>query len=362
MEEIMRKLLSIILATAMCMAMFAGCSSNEPEAPSVASGSTPPESSGPEAIEIETLTIGFVPSRTPEEIVTVTEPLKALLQAELATFGYDVDNVEITVGTSNEVVGEGLIAGTIDVGMIPGGTYVMYDDGAEVILTAIRDALSIDSDSPQDWNDNKPTTSIAEPTVSYPALFIAGPSEKGQALAAKVAAGEDLTWEELNDATWNVTSSTSPAGYIYPSLWLQDNYGKSITDLEKAVQADSYGNAFESLAAEETDILVCYADARNDNEKSWEDDFEREASIWDETNVIGVTTGIYNDTISVSTASDIMDSDFTNAITEAFINIGNSEEGKEIITIYNHRGYQRASSKDYDDERAAQKLIQELNG
>src|SRR5690606_32161358 len=109
---------------------------------------------------IEELSIGFVPSREPEEIITATDPLKDLLKDEMANHGYDIEEVNITVGTNYEAVGEALSAGTTDIGFIPGGTYVLYDDGAEVILTATRAGLSIDSDNPKEWNDNKPT----EPT------------------------------------------------------------------------------------------------------------------------------------------------------------------------------------------------------
>ena len=85
-----------------------------------------------------------------------------------------------------------------------------------------------------------------------------------------------------------------------------------------------------------------------------------EGSIWEETNVIGVTAPIYNDTISVSKNSEIMDADLIAALQDAFINIGNTEEGKQVIAIYSHNGYQKAQASDYDNERAAQKLIQEL--
>ena len=37
------------------------------------------------------------------------------------------------------------------------------------------------------------------------------------------------------------------------------------------------------------------------------------------------------------------------------------EEGKAVIAIYSHNGYEPAQSSDYDKEREAQKLIQELN-
>ena len=67
-----------------------------------------------------------------------------------------------------------------------------------------------------------------------------------------------------------------------------------------------------------------------------------------------------NDTISVSKNSEIMDDALIAALQNAFINIGNTDAGKEVIKIYSHNGYQVAQASDYDNERAAQKLIQEL--
>ncbi|RKQ14170.1 phosphate/phosphite/phosphonate ABC transporter substrate-binding protein [Oceanobacillus bengalensis] len=310
--------------------------------------------------QIDELSIGFVPSREPEEIITATEPLKELLTEELANLGYDVGNVDITVGTNYEAVGEALSAGTTDIGLIPGGTYVLYDDGAEVILTATRAGLSNDSDDPADWNANEPTEDSDIQATSYRAILIAGPSEKGQELAEKVNNGEELTFEDVNSATWSVMSSSSPAGYIYPALWLQERFDKTITDLDNVVQVDSYGNAFARLAQEQTDIMVTYADGRRDNEDVWTSDLERSATIWEETDLIGVTPGIYNDTVSVSKNSDIMDEELKAALQEAFINIGESEAGKEVISIYNHEGYQVAEDADYDNERAAQEIVQQI--
>ena len=371
----MKKSLALLLALVMLLGILAGCaaSSTTEPAESTAETTAPAETAQteepaaesteteePAAKSIETLKVAFVPSREPQEIITATEPLKELLKTELAKEGYDVGEVEITVGTTYEAVGEGLEAGTIDVGLIPGGTYVLYDDGAEVILTATRDGLSKDSDDAKDWNDGQPTEASDKQAVSYRALFIAGPSEKGQELAAKVNAGDELTWDDLNSANWSVMGTSSPAGYIYPALWLQDRYGKGISDLSSAVQSDSYASAFARLASGQVDILVTYADARRDYAERWNSEFGREGSIWEETNVIGVTAPIYNDTISVSKNSEIMDADLIAALQDAFINIGNTEEGKAVIAIYSHNGYQKAQASDYDNERAAQKLIQEL--
>ena len=377
----MKKTVSLLLAGALCIGMLAGCSGGagsdnasasvettvesaaEATVESSEEGSSAPATSEEEvaSTKIDTLRIAFVPSREPEEIITATEHLKQMLTDELAKLGYEVGEVDITVGTSYEAVGEALSAGTADVGLIPGGTYVLYDDGCDVLLTATRDGLSIDSDNPKDWNDNAPTEPTTEQVTSYRALLIAGPSEKGKELAAKVNAGEALTWEDVSSANWSVANSSSPAGYIYPSLWLQENYEMNITDLPHAVQSDSYGSAFARLASGQVDIVCTYADARRDYEDEWTTEYGMTNSIWDDTAVVGVTPAIYNDTISVSKTSPIMDDAFKSALSEAFINIGNTEEGKEVIAIYSHNGYLQAESSDYDSERAAQEMIQSLN-
>ena len=379
----MKKALSLLLAGVLCVGLLAGCGGQNSESQSSSTSSTNSTTSSASSTDssanstgsststtassetsnkkIDTLRIAFVPSREPEEIITATEPLKQMLTDELATLGYDVGEVDITVGTSYEAVGEALAAGTADVGLIPGGTYVLYDEGCDVLLTATRDGLSIDSDNAKDWNDNAPTEPTTEQVTSYRALMIAGPSEKGKELAAKVNAGEALTWEDVSSANWSVANSSSPAGYIYPSLWLQENFDKNITDLPHAVQSDSYGSAFARLASGQVDILCTYADARRDYEDEWTTEYGMTNSIWDDTAVVGVTPAIYNDTISVSKTSPIMDDDFKQALGQAFINIGNTEEGKEVIAIYSHNGYQWAKSEDYDSERAAQEMIQSLN-
>ena len=348
----MKKIFALLLALVMTMSLVA-CGGN------AANDQQDGDAEGSK--KIETLKVAFVPSREPEEIITVTEPLKQMLKDELAAQGYEVGDVEITVGTTYEAVGEGLEAGTIDVGLIPGGTYVLYDDGAEVILTATRDGLSKDSDNAKDWNDGQPTLPSEEQAVSYRALMIAGPSEKGQAVAAKVNAGEELTWDDINGLNWSVMNSSSSAGYIYPALWMQERFGKGITDLANAVQSDSYGSAFARLASGQVDALMTYADARRDYEEKWTTEYARTASIWEETNVIGVTPGIYNDTITVSKTVPYMDDALKAALQEAFINIAATPEGQEVIAIYSHNGYQKAVSSEYDNERAAQELIQSLS-
>ena len=67
-------------------------------------------------------------------------------------------------------------------------------------------------------------------------------------MSAKVNAGQKLTWDDLNGATWAVMGASSASGYIYPSLWLYNNYGKQISDLANVVQSDSYTTSMSRLA------------------------------------------------------------------------------------------------------------------
>ena len=335
----MKKFLALLSVLVLSMSMLVGC--------------------GSKSASNDELVVYFVPSRDPAEILEATKPLSEMLKAELSKLGYDFEKVNIEVGTSFEAVGEALSSGTAQVGFIPGGTYVLYDDGVDVALTATRFGLNHDSENPADWNTS-PTENTDKKVKYYRSLIIAGPSEKGQELAAKINNGEKLTLEDIQNATWGISSNTtSPAGYIYPSLWLKENFGISITDLKNKVALDNYATSLSQLASGQIDVMVTYADARLDYVDQWNSNFGRTASIWDETNVIGVTDGVYNDTISV-TKDASMTSELKEAIQQAFINIGNTEEGQKIISIYSHKGYEIGNSSDYDAEREAQKLIKSM--
>ncbi|MGL4772241.1 MAG: phosphate/phosphite/phosphonate ABC transporter substrate-binding protein [Clostridium sp.] len=337
----MKRIIALAAAIIMTLGLFVGCGgSNKTDLP-------------------KELVVYFVPSREPEEIVAATEPLKEMLKTALKEEGYEFDDIKIEVGTSFEAVGEALVAGTSHIGFIPGGTYVLYDDGADVILTATRDGLSHDSENPADWNKS-PTEPTKDQVTYYRSLAIAGPSAKGKELAAKVNAGEKLTEEDIKSAKWGVMGSSSPAGYIYPTIWLDENYGLKITDLPNAVQNDSYGSGMTRLAAEQLDVIFVFADARRDYAEKWNKDYGRQGSIWEETQVIGVTDGIYNDTISVSKNASFIDENFKKALQNAFIKIAQTEEGKKVISIYSHNGYQIGNDKDYDSERKAQEIIKSM--
>ena len=323
-------------------------------------------------VKMDELTFQFVPSKDADVIITGTANLPELVKAEMAKLGYDIGEVKISVSTSYEACGEAMAAGAIDIGWLPGGTYAIFSQNkeVEVILTATRDGLSNDSEDPATWNgDANKTLPTTEQVTFYRSLVYAAPTEYGKQLAAKVNAGEKLTWEELDKATWAVGNTSSSAGYIYPTLWLMENYDKKVSDLSNVVQL-GYADAFAQAAAEQVDIIVCYADGRRDYEAAWNTATDakdatgkagmgRTDSIWNELNVIGVTDGIYNDTVAVTTANpEIYNPEFMAALQTALINIINTEEGKAIFSVYSHAGYAVAQDSDYDAARAALTVVQ----
>ena len=382
----MKKIVALLIALVMMISVCACTQNAEPANTDEPVSTTPAQTTEPTAEpttaeptaepanqHFDKLTLEFVPSKDADVIIAGTQNLPELVKAEMAKLGYDIDEVDITVGTSYDATGEAMSAGSIDLGWLPGGTYALYSDDTDVILTATRNGLSNDSTNPADWNGEANATKKDGPQVTYyRSLIYAAPTEYGKKLAEKVNNGEALTWEDLDGARWAVQKTSSSAGYIYPSMWLMANYdGKKISDLSNVIPLDSgYGTAFSYAAAELVDIIVCYADGRNDYEASWmlpvdqkdetgKQGMGRSESIWNELNVIGVTEGIYNDTVAISKASQYYTPEIVAALQDCFINIINTEEGKAIFDVYSHTGYAKAVDSDYDGARAALKAVSE---
>ncbi len=342
-----KQLLTLLTVLALCLGLFSLGGT------ALAAGEDP--------VKIDSLKIAFSPYADADQIVTATEPLESLLHDELLKAGYDVADIDMTVGTSYTAVGEALSAGSADIGFISGGNYVLFSDDCDVLLTALRYAINKDSEDPADWNDGTIEENTEDMSTYYRCIVLAGPSEKGRALAEKVNAGQELTWDDLNDATWSVLDPTSSSGYIYPCLWLQDNYGKSISDLDNVIQSDSHTTSVARLAAKQVDVMVSYGHIRIKNAPIWESDFGADGPMADETDVIGVTDGIYNDMIAYSKTSQLMaDEDFRTALGQAFIDLAQTEEGQAIFGVFSQVGYTWGQDADYDGERAAQALLREM--
>ncbi len=312
--------------------------------------------------DITSITITFVPSRDPAQILAYVEPLEDMLLEKLQDMGYDqLESVTVEVSATYEAAGEALDAGTTDIAFLPGGTYALYseDGNIDVILAATRNGLNKDSANAKDWNDDQPTLPLENQVTYYRSIIVAGPSTKGRELANKVNAGQALTWEDLNSAKWGVQGATSSAGTVYPSVWLYQNFEKKVSDLTNQAPTGGYGNSLAGLAAGTYDVVSLYADARRDYADEWildgEGGYGRDLSIWEETDVIIVTPGIFNDTIAVSNKT--VNSQLKEDLQTAFMELVATTEGLAVFAVYSHTGYAIVTDEDYEAARIAQSIV-----
>lgn len=320
------------------------------------------ESQKQETVTIEDLKIQFFPSKDLEMVNQKTEPLENLLKEEFKKEGYDVKKVSITIATSYEAVGEALASGTGDIGFVPSGTYVLFENDLDLLLTATRAGFNVDSDDVKVWNESVPIKRDDSKKVSfYRGEILLGNSEKANLLKEKIDKGEDITWDDLDNLSWSVMNPSSASGYIYPSIYLNEHYGKTLSDLSNATKSDSYASSFARLAAGQVDCLTCYTEARIDYEAKWKDEWTDNKSIWDDTKLFALSDKIYNDTICASKKSPVVDQRFEESVRRIFMNIAKTDVGREIISVYNHTGYTKGDPKNYEKERKAQEFIKSLN-
>jgi len=276
-----------------------------------------------------------------------------LLKAELLGLGFEFDEVNITVSASYETAAQSVAEGHADVVYLPGSTYAMYSDGLVPILAAARDSISKDYENPADWNDGLSTVNLTDSNnaVYYRSLIIAGQSTKGRELAAIINNGGVLSWEDIEDAKFCHGSETSSASYVYPNLWLYENFGKSMDDLTNGINAGGYGASIAMIEAETCDVAAIYADARMHNPFSSGDIFAL-------TDVIGVTKPIANDGIFVGAHIDIK---FAEALQIAFMNLINDVDNEDIFNIYSHNAYVPVSFFLYETTRKVYDLEERLD-
>jgi phosphonate transport system substrate-binding protein len=266
---------------------------------------------GQSGYEPESLTVQFVPSQNAETLEAKAAPLEDLLEEEL-----DID-VEVSVSTNYTTVVEAMASGQVDVGFLPPNAYVQAHDeqeAAEVILQAQRYGVN---------EDGSPTEDLVD---FYLSMFITS------------ADSEIETVADLEGKTIALQDFTSSAGYVWPAAALMDEGIDPLTDINPLI-LQGHDAAVTAVLNGEADAAAIFQDARNVVVNDFPDVFE-------ETKVIAFTEEIPNDTISVR--PDMTD-EWKERIQQAFINIGESEEGKEIIRdIYTHEGYVESEDGNFE--------------
>ncbi len=322
------------------------------------------------------LNVQFVPSTSVDAAMTTKlVRLESLLEEALYRHGY-VINVNISVGTSYAAVIEAMASGQVHVGFLTAQQYAFttleFPGAVDVLLTSVRDAYYAQLDG---------TTIIEDPAVIIANANAAGydgttnPAVKVSSyysmLLVRTEDYEDYDTEgiaALAGKNVGTQSTTSGSGFVYPSFLLSQN-GLKFVPFSEGPDAGAgevgyttisgHQAAVNALLNGDVDAVFTFFDARYHATAydAWKA-ANPGKNIFEETRVVALTTGIYNDTITgISSLSEGLKA----AIQQSFIEVIGTADGLAALTIYNHKGYLVAHDEDYDGERALYQFLHPEN-
>jgi phosphonate transport system substrate-binding protein len=295
-----KKLATFGLSLSLAAGVLAGCGSSSSDTGSNAS----------EGYEPKELTVQFVPSQSADTLEAKAKPLEDLLSDELGI------PVKVSVSTNYNTIIEAMSSKQVDVGFLPPTAYVLAKEkgAADVILQAQRKGLNEDGSETDELVD------------FYKSIFVVK-SDSGIDSVADLK-GKKIAFQDV----------TSSAGYVWPAASLLDNDIDPLKDVQ-GVTVKGHDQAIISLLNGDVDAAAVFQDARNIVKTDY-------PTVFDDTKVISFTEEIPNDTVSVR--SDMTD-EWKKKLQDAFIAIGKSEEGHQIVRdIYTHEGYVVSDDSKFD--------------
>ena len=285
--------------------------------------------------EVETIIVRFVPSSSaladPAYLVKI-QSIEYMLEEKIPGYDFDLD-----VSTNYEALTAAMVAGQVDVGFLTSQQYAFvtteHPGKVEVLLSSVRDAYAAQ------YHETVKVTSYYSMLLVKTEDYNAGFDSVADLVGKKVATG----------------STSSGSGYVYPAVLLNEN-GLSFTtgtpanntQVQNVTIQGGHQSQIMALLNDDVDAAFAFLDARLSGAF---DTYNAQSgkNVFADTKVIALTTGIYNDTISVASS---LDDDLKEDIQTAFLEIIETDVGKQALSVYNHTGYKVADDADYDGERA----------
>lgn len=267
------------------------------------------------------LQVQFVPTIEANTIEAKAKPLEKMLSKEIGI------PVKVTVSTDYNTIIEVMASKKVDVGIMPPNAYVLGHDqeAAVAILEAQRKAIK--------QPGGKITDQLAP---NYRAMIVVkkGSSiKKLSDLKGKVIAAQDVV---------------SASGYVFPVAEMK----KAGIDTDRDITFQTVKGIDAGLLAVldgSVDAAFSFEDGRNLLKKDIPD-------VYDKLTALYFTKGkVPNDAIAVR--PDLAKK-WKTKIQKAFIKIGKSKEGHELISsLYSHEGYVKANDQDFDIVREYGKQV-----
>lgn len=316
------------------------------------------------SLTMETLRIGFAPTLEPENLNEAASPIGELVKETLNEEGYNIENVEITIASSNDALVQGLEEGIIDVAFMPSSTYAQAESkNLRPILVGLVDRQELQLDGIEDiYTDKLPECEYEEyQKYKRSMIYVNVLNETGASIYQQALEGT-LTYDKLFVLNWAVGNPNNEASYIYPSAWLKQKFNstKALSNIKNVVGYQSDYDNFSALLRQEVDVTVGPADLRelstsyNAFRILYPDLVQQEQSIYDVIKVIGVTAPIMNPVL-VSSSNEIMTNELIEKVQKAFENVLASEQAQNCLNILGVKGFASCQDNDFDLTREVYK-------
>lgn len=305
--------------------------------------------------KVESLNLVISPNISEETFLKVKNEFLSLLKTELLNNGYDVNKIEIQYTTSNNQATESIVTKMADIGFLTKLSYYENrENNLEVLLSQLEYSYNLSTDDLSAWNDKAQLVTNKVLLDHHYAGIYVGSSTKGQELYNKFNQGESLTWIDLNSSKWCHIVVTSQEGYIYPSLWLIDNFSRRIAELfSHELVVKGYPELMSKLANQECDIVVGPDTLREEYEEEWSKSFNRSTSIYNEVKMIAITQPILHNPIVYSSLNEKLDEGLLSAIKKSLMNITNSENKNPLLEAMDVKGLVESNNEAYDSFKPA---------
>lgn len=312
---------------------------------------------------IESLTIAISPNISVETFNQVNKDFETTLKAQLRDKGFDVQKLELIRATNNHQAGEMVISGLADIAFISKLTYFdLKEKGLMPLLTQLEPSYNLDPIVIDAWNDPVQLEASATLQATHRAALYLGSSKRAVELRNKFNSGEKFTWIDLNGANWCHVLVTSLEGYIYPSLWLIENYNRRIVELFKhELVIRGYDELMLRVANQDCDIVVGPEDIREQYASKWSSEgFDRSASIYSELELFALTDAIPHDVVVYQEGQTKFDEVFVQDLQNVLITLASAETKNPLFEQMQIKGLIETSPENFDDYTKAYKYLQEI--
>ena len=305
--------------------------------------------------EIDRLVIGFTPKTSSSEIQEFSRELQNSIREQIHELGFEIGTIDIVFTTSNLDLIDQIEKGNIDLGLVsPMG----YLDNKESHVKPLAVTLTLDnvleSTDLSYVNDRAMEIQAEKAPGYYSFIYVNIASATGRDLYDK-ALKDTMKWDDVKDLRWCVGSPASLDTYMYPSLWLNQKFGRgfgnsrrTVRDLSNAESHLGYFDMMSRLINQECDVMCRYADMRKEVRFD-EVIFSRYGSQYDDMydliRVIGVTPLIYNDIVVFNSKN--ISAPYQKALPTVLQAIGEPDDS--ILRRINIYGFQEISEKDLKD-------------